>query len=58
VVRQLGPRGELPLRSSCHATKTDSMTSGAPRASCCTLSNKRRELKLLEPQADETCCDW
>ncbi len=57
VVRQLAPRGALPLRSSCPATKTDPRTSGAPLPSCCTLSSKPREMRLVERQADGTCCD-
>jgi hypothetical protein len=56
-VRQLGSRGELPLRSSYPAGKTDPGTPGAPLASCRTPSSKPRELRLVERQADETCCD-
>jgi predicted kinase len=57
VVRQLGSIGELPLRSSCPATKTDPRTYGAPLASCCTLSSKPREMRPIERRANETYCD-
>jgi predicted kinase len=57
VVRQLGSLGELPLRSSYPAGKTDRGIPGAPLASCRTPSSKPRELRLVERQADETWCD-